>query len=213
LAPTKRIYRRNETKKFSEGMRNFKQQVILPILCKVPEDNVTPQADLILARWKDYLCKILNTSEAIDMQNVIKETINNQPQIPLPLYNEICFIINKLRLNRAAGSDNIPAELFEYGGRTLKQKLYKFFQMIWNDEQLPQQWNERIICPVYKKGNRLNCNNYRPITLLNIAYKIFSILLNKRLIENIENKLENNQMGLRSNRPTIDNIFIIRQIF
>jgi hypothetical protein len=69
------------------------------------------------------------------------------------------------------------------------------------------------LCPVYKKGDRLNCNNYRPTTLLNIAYKIFAILLNKRLIENIENKLEYNQMGFRSNRSTIDNISIIKQIF
>ena len=51
------------------------------------------------------------------------------------------------------------------------------------------------------------------IALLNIAYKIFAILLNKRLIENIENKLEDNQMGFRPNRSTIDNIFIVRQIF
>jgi len=85
--------------------------------------------------------------------------------------------------------------------------------MIWNNEQLPQQWNEGIICPVYKKGDRLNCNNYRPITLLNIAYKIFAILLNKRLIENTENKLEDNQMVFCSSRSTIDNNFIIRQIF
>ena len=79
--------------------------------------------------------------------------------------------------------------------------------MIWNNKQLPQQWNEGIICVVYKKGDRLNCNNYRPIALLNIAYKIFAILLNKRLTENIENKLQDNQMGFRSNRCTIDNIF------
>jgi len=82
--------------------------------------------------------------------------------------------------------------------------------MISNIEQLPHQWNDRSICPVYKKGGRLNCNNYRPITLINIAYKIFAILLNKRLIEN---KLEDNQMGFCSNASTIDNIFIIRQIF
>ena len=85
--------------------------------------------------------------------------------------------------------------------------------MIWNNEQLPQQWNEGVICPVYKNGGRLNCNNYRPITLQNIAHKIFDILLNKRLIQNIEIKLEDNQMGFRSNRSAIDNIFIIRQIF
>jgi sorting nexin-29 len=85
--------------------------------------------------------------------------------------------------------------------------------MIWNNEQLPQQWNEGIICSVYKKGDRLNCNNYRPITLSNIAYKIFAILLNKRLIENIENKLEDNQMGFCPSRSIIDNIFIVRQIY
>jgi len=123
----------------------------------------------------------------------------------------MCSIINKLK--QAAGSDNIPLELLKDGGRTLKQKLHKLILMIWNNEQLPQQWNEGIICPVYKKGDRLNCNNYRPIILLNIAYKIFAVLLNKRLLENKENKLEDNQMGLRSNTSTIDNIFIIRQIF
>jgi sorting nexin-29 len=85
--------------------------------------------------------------------------------------------------------------------------------MIWNNEQLPQQWNEGIICPVCKKGDRLNCNNYRPITILNTAYKIFAILLNKKLIENIENKLEDNQMGFHPNGSTIDNIFIVRHIF
>ena len=73
--------------------------------------------------------------------------------------------------------------------------------------------DEGIICPVYKKRDRLNCNNYRPITLLNIAYKIFAILLNKRLIENIENKPEDNQIGFPPNRSTIDNIFFVRQMF
>jgi len=85
--------------------------------------------------------------------------------------------------------------------------------MIRNNEKLQQKRIERINCQVYKKGDRLNCNNYRQITLSNIAHKIFGILLNKRLIENIENKLEDNQMGFRPNRSTIDNMFIERQIF
>jgi hypothetical protein len=55
-------HRRNETKKFFEGIRNFKQQVTLPIICKDPENNVISQSDQILARWKDYFCEMFNTS-------------------------------------------------------------------------------------------------------------------------------------------------------
>jgi hypothetical protein len=51
------------------------------------------------------------------------------------------------------------------------------------------------------------------MTILNIEYKIFAILLNKRLIESKENKLQDNHLGFRPNRSTIDNIFIVRQIF
>jgi sorting nexin-29 len=64
-----------------------------------------------------------------------------------------------------------------------------------------------------KKGDWLNCSNYRPITLLNIAYKIFTILLNNRLTDIIETKLGEYQMGFRPNRSTIYNIFIVRQVF
>ena len=56
------------------------------------------------------------------------------------------------------------------------------------------------------------CSNYRPITLLNVVYKIFSILINSRLFKMVESKLEVCQMGFRPNRSTIDNIFIVRQI-
>jgi hypothetical protein len=49
--------------------------------------------------------------------------------------------------------------------------------------------------------------------LLNIAYKIYAILLNNRLSEIIENKVGDLQMGFRPNRSTIDNIFMVRQIF
>jgi hypothetical protein len=168
---------------------------------------------LILAKWKNYFCKIPNTSEAIDIGNITKECTNNQSQIPLLSYNEICSIINKLKLKKAAGSENIPPELPKHGGRTPKQKLYKLVLMIWNNEQLQHKWNEGIVCPLHKKGDGLVCNNYRPITLLHTAYKIFAVLLNKRIIDNTEYKLDDTQMGFRSNRSTIDNIFIIRQIF
>jgi hypothetical protein len=47
--------------------------------------------------------------------------------------------------------------------------------------ELPQQWKESIIVPIYKKGDKTDCNNYPGISLLSTAYKILSGILLARL--------------------------------
>ena len=84
--------------------------------------------------------------------------------------------------------------------------------MIWDEETLPTECTEGIICPIYTKGDRMIRSTYRPITLLNVVYKIFSILINNRLSKIVESKLENCQIGFWPNQSTMDNIFIVRQI-
>jgi sorting nexin-29 len=95
----------------------------------------------------------------------------------------------------------------------LKLRVYNLILKIWKNEQIPEERTEGIICPVFKKGDRRLCNNYRPITLLNTVYKIFAILLHNRICTAVEQKIGEYQMSFRPNRSTIDNIFIIRQIY
>ena len=78
---------------------------------------------------------------------------------------------------------------------------------------MPVDWENSIMCPIYRKGDRMKCKNYRPIALLNVAYKIFATTLCKKLTEIMEGKLVEYQMGFRPDRSTIDNIFILRQIY
>ena len=73
------------------------------------------------------------------------------------------------------------------------------------------EWLQGIIFPIYKKGEQTICSNYRPITILNIAYKIFTIILNNRLSKIVESKLSDVQSRFRPNRSTLDNIFIVHQ--
>jgi sorting nexin-29 len=91
--------------------------------------------------------------------------------------------------------------------------MYKLMLLIWNKEQLPTEWLQGIICPIYKKGERTICSSYRLIMLFNIAYKIFTIILNNRLSEIVESKLGDVQSRFRPNRSALDNIFIVRQTF
>ena len=78
--------------------------------------------------------------------------------------------------------------------------------------KIPCEWSEGILCPIYKKEDRKQCNNYRGISLLNITYKIFAILLYNRLSKIIEPEIGNYRMRFRSNR-SIDNILIVRQTY
>jgi hypothetical protein len=53
----------------------------------------------------------------------------------------------------------IPAQLIQAGGNTLRSEFQKFINRIWNKEELPEQWKESIIIPVYKKDDETDCSN------------------------------------------------------
>jgi len=92
-------------------------------MCKDENNTVIAQTNEILNRWKDYFRTILNldTDNSISIHR-IQPTSNNQTDVEIqPLsYNEVCSIINKLKSNKAGGTDNIIPELVKQGGRTLK---------------------------------------------------------------------------------------------
>ena len=48
---------------------------------------------------------------------------------------------------------------------------------------IPSSWTEGIICPIYKnKGDAINPDNYRGITVLSCFWKLFTPVVNYRLI-------------------------------
>jgi hypothetical protein len=66
-----------------------------------------------------------------------------------------------------------------------------------------------IIKPIYKKGDKMNPTNYRPISLLPWFSKVYEKALYNRLTENFNtNKLlVGNQFGFRKGIATEDAIF------
>jgi len=85
--------------------------------------------------------------------------------------------------------------LIKAGGRTIHSEIHKLIISIWNKEELPEEWKELIIVPIYKKGDKTDCSNYRGISLLPTMYKILSNILLSRLIPYAEEVIGDHQCG------------------
>jgi len=77
---------------------------------------------------------------------------------------------------------------------------------------MPKDWEEGIMCPIYKNEDKLKCENYHGATLLNTAYKIFLGILLQRLSKYTDKIIDNYQAGFRKDRTTSDQIHALRQM-
>jgi len=86
--------------------------------------------------------------------------------------------------------------------------------LVWNGKGFPEEWREGLIAPIYKKGEAGDVRNYRGVTLLCTAYKVYAAILTERLRQEMEEKgiLPETQAGFRKKRGTMDNIYILQHV-
>ena len=78
---------------------------------------------------------------------------------------EFEMAVEKLKSYKSLGIDQIPAELIEAGGRTIRSKIHKLIISIRNKEELPEE-KESISVPIYKRGGTTDCSNCTGTSLL-----------------------------------------------
>jgi hypothetical protein len=122
-----------------------------------------------------------------------------EPLVPEPSSTEVEIAIEKLKRYKSPGTDQIPAELIQAGENALHSEIHKLINCIWNKEELPEQWKESFFVPIYKKGDKTDCINYRGISLLSTSHKILSNILLSRLTPYVDEIIGDHQCGFRRN--------------
>jgi len=127
---------------------------------------------------------------------------------------EVKAAVQKLKLAKAAGHDQIVAEILKKGGNEVEKSLYLFCCKVWQEEKLPDEWTKGIIFPIFKDGDKRDTGNYRGITLLSIVGKVYAQVINERLMSYCEkNKvLVEEQGGFRPHRGCPDQLFSLVEI-
>ena len=165
-------------------------------------------------------------------------SISDQPpifdQLPVSLSDftreEILHVISKLQKKKSPGHDGIPAEFWiacvgtctRWDGLQRKRKiesepvlewLLQFCNLMWQNKSIPTAWHKARVACLYKKGDPAMPDNYRPISLLAIGYKMFASLLLLRLKKaGAEERITDTQFGFKSKSGTREALFLVRRM-
>ena len=122
---------------------------------------------------------------------------------------ELDSVLRKIENRKAAGLDEIPSEVWKT--RQFDDILLRHCNAVYNQHPI-DRWMKGCILPFPKKGDLGLAKNYRGITLISIAAKIYNALLRNRIEPKIDNILRKNQNGFQRNRSMTSQILTIRRI-
>jgi hypothetical protein len=105
-----------------------------------------------LTRWWNYFSQLLNVHGINNVRHI--QIYTPEPLVPETIAFEVEPVIEKLKRHKPPVSDQIPAESIKAGGRTIRCEVDKLIIAIWNKEEMPEEWKELIIVPIYKKGDK-----------------------------------------------------------
>eukprot|EP00061_Rhincodon_typus_P009277 g32658.t1 len=97
----------------------------------------------------------------------------------------------------ATGPVNIPAIVLKTCAPELAASPAKFFQYSYNTGTYPTMWKIAPICPIHKKQDKSNADNYRPIRPLSIISKVMEGVINSAIKQLLlsNNLLSDTQFG------------------
>ena len=108
---------------------------------------------------------------------------------------EIQAVMEHLPLGKSAGPNRVPNAVYRYLSAAFAPKFLKMINEAITRQSLPDHMMEGEISVLYKKGDRDDPRNYRPITLLNADYKIYTKLLAARMKTAVHEFVSGTQKG------------------
>ena len=82
-------------------------------------------------------------------------------------------ILRGLSSHSFPGPDALPNIFLKEGCFSLIWPIVRFFKELLQRGVLPAEWKLGTVIPIYKKGSRFDCCNYRPVTLTCTLCKVF----------------------------------------
>ena len=126
---------------------------------------------------------------------------------------EECFhALQGMPHGKTPGSDRFPMEFFVSFWQTLGADLVRVLNVAYETSQLSTSQRRGLIMVLYKKNDRLDTKNWRPISLLNVDYKIATRTISGCLLAVLSSIIGPDQTCGVPGRTISSNLFLIRDL-
>lgn len=207
----RRAYRRDKAEKLSNNIKNsadfWKEARPLGGSKNTLNNNIS------LDDWFHHFQSVFKQCEdAVNNGPVftLDKEQNKEHVLNMPISkDEVKLAIARLKNGKSGGLDGIVPEMLKCGDEESVDFLCTLFNKIFESGIYPSEWSQAIVVPIFKKGDTESPDNYRGISLINIACKCYTSILNKRLYSWMENEglIVENQAGFRRSYSTTDQMF------
>ena len=132
-------------------------------------------------RWVDHFKKVLR-EENRDI--VYPDDSSDQgpldQRITMEELNEAEYV---LRPDKSTGYDSLSNEIIKCLVETNPRIILKLFNLVFESNAKIEQWAIAILTPILKSGPKMDPSNYRGISILSCLGKLYTAILNKRLMK------------------------------
>ena len=114
----------------------------------------------------------------------------------------------KLDPTKAVGCDKIPPRLLKYCATSLTEPITHLLSTSISTCTIPDEWKVHQITPVFKKGDKTNVVNHRPISLLCIISKVLEPIVYDKVAPFIRPLLSKQQFGFLKHRSCLTQLLL-----
>ena len=100
--------------------------------------------------------------------------------------NGITKLLQQIRPGKAAGPDELPARVLKEMACEISGMLTFLFQQSYECGSVPEDWSKATVAAIYKKGNKMEPSNHRPVSLTCILCKIMEHVVFSHMASHME---------------------------
>ena len=171
---------------------------------KIETDPVN-QANILNDQFKSVFSdSITITEEEFTRGGYMNDTTSNYPVAEDINITEtgVLKLLKNLNVHKAGGPDDIKPAVLKELAEEIAPLLTIIYRTSLRSGTIPQDWKKARITPAFKKGQRYQASNYRPISLTCVCCKIMEHIVTSHIMKHSENNniLYPLQHGFRSQR-------------